>query len=193
MKTSSKAASLHQELVNSESHGIGVLFRIICITATFVYEFGLLIVFTFSIFYYSFQQPVLKQLLKIFSHIGIYFLIAGTYASLIIIFVNNQFGDSILLALWSLTILGINFKISFAGKFEILSTGIYLLLCLLLLAGGKTFFIAMPSTIIALILTGSVILLQRSYFIDLGKIQVSSGVSHLFVLFAGICHTVAVL
>lgn len=140
MKTCSKASSLHQEVVNNVSNGIGGLFGLICIpllikkkvgagiTSTCLYGFELLMVFTFSTLYHSFQQPEVKQLLKIFGHISIYFLIAGAYAQLIIIFVNNQFGVSILLALWSLKILGINFKSSFAGKLDILSTGIYFLM-----------------------------------------------------------------
>ena len=89
MITSSKETSLQLEIVNSASHAIGVLFGIISIPllikiaiknvsttgiiATSVYGFGFLMVFTFSTLYHSFQQPKIKQVLKIFDHISIYF------------------------------------------------------------------------------------------------------------------------
>lgn len=209
MKTSSKNAVVQQELVNSISHGVGVLFGLICIPLLItiaikntdmagvigvgVYGFGFLMVFTFSTLYHSFQQPRIKQLLKIFDHISIYFLIAGTNTPFIIIFVNNKFGISLLIALWSLTVLGIFFKIFYTGKFEILSTVIYVLMGLLLLAGGETFFTAMPISIIALILTGGALYCTGVIFYVWKKYPYHHGVWHLFVLAAAICHYVAVL
>lgn len=209
MKTSSKETSLQLEMVNSVSHAIGVLFGIICIPllikialknvstagiiATSVYGFGFLMVFTFSTLYHSFQQPKIKQLLKIFDHISIYFLIAGTYTPFIITFVNNPFGISMLIALWSLTLLGIFFKIFFTGKFEILSTIIYLLMGMLLLAGGKTFFKSMPTSIIVLIITGGALYCSGVVFYVWKKYKYHHGVWHLFVLSAAICHYIAVL
>lgn len=209
MKTSSKEARLQQEMVNSISHGAGMLFGVICIPlliitavknvgtagiiATCVYGFGFLMVFTFSTLYHSFQQPGIKQLLKIFDHISIYFLIAGTYTPLIIIFVNNQFGNTILIALWSLVVAGIFFKIFFTGKFEMVSTIIYILMGLLLLAGGKRFFTAMPVSIIELIITGGVLYCTGVIFYVWKKYPYHHGVWHLFVLSAAICHYIAVL
>jgi hemolysin III len=209
MKTSSKKVVLHPELVNSLSHGAGVLFGLICIPiliinalkntntagiiATVVYGFGFLMVFTFSTLYHSFQHTRTKQLLKIFDHISIYFLIAGTYTPFIIIFVNNKFGISLLIALWSLTVMGTFYKIFFTGKFEILSTIIYVLMGLLLLAGGKTFFTAMTLSIIALIITGGGLYCAGVIFYVWKKYRYHHSVWHLFVLSAAICHYVAVL
>lgn len=209
MKTSSKEASLQQEMVNSISHGAGMLFGFTCIPlliitaaknvgtaailATCIYGFGFLMVFTFSTLYHSFQQPGIKQLLKIFDHIGIYFLIAGTYTPLIIIFVNNQFGITILIALWSVTVAGIFFKIFFTGRFEMVSTIIYVLMGLLLLAGGKRFFTAIPVTIIKLIISGGILYCTGVIFYVWKKYPYHHGVWHLFVLSAAICHYIAVL
>lgn len=209
MKTSSKEASLQQELVNSISHGAGVLFGLVFIPlliviatkninqdgviATCVYGFGFLMVFTFSTLYHSFQQPRAKKILKIFDHISIYFLIAGTYTPFIVIYVNNSFGMSLLVALWSLTLIGLIFKIFFTGKFEIFSTIIYLLMGLLLLVGGNTFFTAMPKSITMLIVTGGILYCTGVIFYVWKKYRFHHGVWHLFVLAAAICHYVAVL
>jgi hemolysin III len=209
MKTSSSTANLQQELVNGISHGAGVLFGLIFVPfliiaatknihtggviATCIYGFGFLMVFTFSTLYHSFQQPGVKKLLKIFDHISIYFLIAGTYTPFIIIYVNNRFGISLLIALWSLTLIGIFFKIFFTGRFEVLSTIVYLLMGLLLLAGGNTFFVAMPNSVILLIVTGGVLYCTGIIFYVWKRYKFHHGIWHVFVLAAAICHYGAVL
>lgn len=209
MKIRDKQAVLPQETVNSISHGIGLLFGFICIpyliiiavkhvctaglVAALLYGFGFLMVFTFSTLYHSFHRPKIKQLFKIFDHISIYFLIAGTYTPFIIVFVNNTFGIGLLIAVWSLTLLGIFFKIFYTGRFEILSTIIYLLMGLLLLAGGKSFFAAMPPIIIQLIVAGGLLYFTGVIFYVWKRYRYHHGVWHLFVLAAAICHYVAVL
>ena len=209
MKTSIKETVLQPETVNSISHGAGVLFGLICIPylitvaaknegsavifAACVYGFGFLSVFTFSTLYHSFQQPEVKRLLKIFDHISIYFLIAGTYTPFIIIFVNNGFGISLLITIWALTLGGTFFKIFYTGRFEALSTAIYLLMGMLLLAGGKAFFIAMPFSVVVLIITGGALYCAGVIFYVWKKYMYHHGVWHVFVLAAAVCHYIAVL
>ncbi len=130
MKTISKETLLHQGIVNSISQGAGLLFGIISIAyliaiatknvsiagiiAACIYGFGFLMEFTFSTLYHSFKQPRKKYIFKIFCHLSIYFLIAGTYTPFIIIYANNSFCMSLLVALWSLTLLGIFFKVFYS-------------------------------------------------------------------------------
>ncbi len=205
MKTISKETLLHQEIVNSISHGAGLLFGIISIPyliaiaiknvstagviAANIYGFGFLMVFTFSTLYHSFQQPRKKYIFKIFDHISIYFLIACTYTPFIIIYVNNTFGISLLVAVWSLTFLGIFFKVFYTGRFGNLSTAIYLLMGMLLLAGGKTFFAAMPVSVVGLIIAGGVLYATGVIFYVWKKYTYHHGIWHLFVLAAAICTT----
>src|SRR3712207_6693760 len=93
---------LKQEMVNSFLHGLGILFGIISlpilvwlaarnnnteqVIGTGIYGFSFLMVFTFSTLYHGFQQEKLKRTFKILVHISIYFLIAGTYTPLILIY-----------------------------------------------------------------------------------------------------------
>jgi len=209
MKTGGNQIVLQQELVNTISHGAGVLFGVIAlpylilnafkklatagVLAVCVYSFGFLMVFIFSTLYHSCKVPKTKRIFKIFDHISIYFLIAGTYTPFIIIFVNNRFGISLLIAVWALTFLGIFFKLFYTGKFEILSTIIYVMMGMLLLVGGKTFFAAMPVSIIELIITGGVLYFVGVLFYVWKKYKYNHGVWHLFVLSAAICHFAAIL
>ena len=209
MQTGRKSQEERIEMVNSLLHGAGIVFGIISIpilianasknnnlpgiAGSGIYGFCFLMLFTFSTLYHGFQQPAIKRILKILDHISIYFLIAGTYTPLILIFVNNSFGISLLIVLWSLTVIGIFFKIFFTGRFEIISTIIYVLMGWILFAGGKTFFAAMPTSVITLIIVGGGLYSVGVIFYLWDKYRYNHAIWHIFVLAAAICHYTAVL
>lgn len=111
------------EKVNSLPHGPGILFGLICmpvlilmafknqhpvvLTGSIIYGCCFILLFTASTLYRGFNQPKLKEWLKILDHISIYFLIAVTYSLFILIYVNNSFGITLLGILWSLTLVGV--------------------------------------------------------------------------------------
>ena len=132
-------------------------------------------------------------MLKIMDHISIYFLIAGTYTPFILIFVNNSFGMILLGVLWGLTALGTLFKTFFTGKFEIVSTVIYLAMGWMLLTGADTFFANMPYQIMALIVAGGILYSVGVIFYIWRMFTYHHAVWHLFVLGGAICHYSAVL
>ncbi|MEO5888751.1 MAG: hemolysin III family protein [Ferruginibacter sp.] len=208
MNTSSKAPELRLEILNSILHGIGILFALIGmpilvanatknnnlagITGSGIYGCCFLMLFTFSTLYHGFQQPKIKSVLKILDHISIYFLIAGTYTPIILIFVNNSFGITLLVILWSLTAVGTFFKIFFTGRFEIASVIIYVLMGWILFAGGTTFFAAMPASVIILITVGGGLYSVGVIFYLWQRYIYHHAIWHLFVLAAAICHYAAV-
>ena len=209
MQVINKQPILKQELVNSLLHVAGVCFGLIfipyllfiaskttnniVILATSIYGLAFLMVFTFSSLYHVFLQPKIKHLFKIFDHISIYFLIAGTYTPLVVIFVNTPFGIALLIALWTLTIMGSLFKLFFTGRFEILSTIIYILMGLLLLIGGERFFIYIPTLVTTLIISGASLYCIGVIFYLWKKYAYHHAIWHLFVLSAAICHYFAIL
>ena len=197
------------ELVNSLLHVAGVVFGLIFIPyllftalkkannillfATSIYGVAFLMVFTFSSLYHGVLQPKIKHLFKILDHISIYFLIASTYTPLVVTFVNTSFGVTLLIALWTLTIIGSLFKLFFTGRFELLSTIIYILMGLLLLTGGKRFFIYIPSSVATLIISGAGLYCIGVIFYLWKKYTYHHAIWHLFVLTAAICHYFAIL
>ncbi|MGZ8552136.1 MAG: PAQR family membrane homeostasis protein TrhA [Chitinophagaceae bacterium] len=209
MQQSNTELRIRQELVNSLTHGLGILFGVVCIPilitqaakndnpagiiGTAIYGFSFLMVFTFSTLYHSFQRRKLKKLMKIFDHISIYFLIAGTYTPFLLIYMNNNLGITLLIILWSLTFAGTIFKCFFCGRWEILSTIIYLAMGWIMLVAGRDFFINMPTSVIALIITGAALYTLGVSFYIWEKYMYSHAVWHSFVLTAAICHYVAIL
>jgi hemolysin III len=204
-----KGFTIQQEIVHSTIHGFGILFGIIsipiltalaaknanvpAIVGASIYGFTFLMLFTFSTTYHGFQQPQVKKVLEIFDHISIYFLIAGTYTPFILIYLRNPFGDMLLIILWSLTVLGIFFKIFFTGRFEIISVIIYIAMGWILLVGGKRFFAAMPSNVITFIIIGGALYSIGIIFYLWNGLKWSHAVWHFMVLAAAVCHYVAVL
>jgi hemolysin III len=201
--------NLKQELANSISHAFGMLFGIIgmpILIATAVkngnttglvgasiFGFSFLMVYTASTLYHGFQHPEVKRVLKIIDHISIYFLIAGSYTPFILLFYFNPTGIVLLAVLWSLTLLGIIFKIFFVDRFTYLSTVIYLLMGWMLLFIIKPFFANLPLSITVMLTLGGVLYSLGVIFFLWTKYFYHHLVWHIFVLAASICHFVAVL
>jgi hemolysin III len=200
---------LREERLNSLTHLLGIVFGLVCIpililnacqsagasivAGTIIYGFSFLMVFTFSTLFHWHSNSKLRKLFLILDHISIYFLIAGTYTPFILIFINNSFGMMLLTVLWSLTLLGIFFKIFYTGRFEIVSTIIYIVMGWMLLTGAKEFFSNMPYPIVVLIITGGVLYSIGVLFYIWRFFAYNHAVWHLFVLSAAICHFTAIL
>ncbi len=209
MYTNDTERALRHELANSLTHGFGILFGIVSIpllitTATqsgnvaaivgsSVYGFCFLMLYTFSTLYHGFQQPMVKRALMIMDHISIYFLIAGSYTPFILLFLYNTTGLTMLAILWSLTLLGIVFKVLFADRYNFLSTAIYVLMGWMLVAVARSFFANIPAEVATLIVVGGCLYSVGVVFYLWTKLTHHHVVWHLFVLAASICHYAAVL
>lgn len=198
-----------QEVVNALIHGIGILFGVSGlpvlvaigtvngntpgIIGAGIYAFCFLMLFTSSTIYHIALEPAIRNLFKKLDHISIYFLIAGTYTPLLLIFLNNTFGISLLVILWSLAFIGIFFKIRYTGRFEVVSTIIYLLMGWIMVSGGRRFFDAMPVDVLVMICIGGGLFSIGVIFYLWDKYLYTHAVWHGFVLAGAICHYVAVL
>jgi hemolysin III len=200
---------LKLELVNSLIHGMGVLFCIIAMPALAVvayknennllllaagiYGFSFLMVFAFSTLYHGFQQPMVKETMKILDHISIYFLIAGTYTPFIFCYFNNSQGILMLKLLWVLVAVGIFFKTFFVNRFQFVSVLTYFLMGWILLWAGKKFFENMPTQVIALIFIGNFLYTVGVVFYLWKRWVYHHAYWHALVLLAAICHYTGIL
>lgn len=209
MKVQPSDSHIKYELVNSIIHGFGIIFGIISIPVLIafaiksdntpgvigaaIYGFCFLQLFTFSTLYHGFQHVQVKRVLEILDHISIYFLIAGTYTPFLLIYLNNTFGITLLVILWSLTALGIVFKIFFTGRWNVISTIVYVLMGCIMIFGGRTFFVEIPFGVMTMILIGGALYLIGVILYLWEKYPYNHAVWHFFVLAAAVCHYVAIL
>ncbi|MGL4908950.1 MAG: PAQR family membrane homeostasis protein TrhA [Bacteroidales bacterium] len=203
-----KKLEIKKELVNAISHAFGIIFGITAmpiliamatknnntlgIIGCAIYAFTFLMVFSFSTAYHAFFNEQAKKVLRVFDHISIFFLIAGTYTPILLMYFFNTWGISILSALWGLTLMGIFLKTFFTGRFKLVSTIIYLLMGWTFVVGAKQFFSVLPNSVLSMIIAGGVFYSLGVIFY-LRKNHYSHGIFHLFILFGAICHYVGVL
>lgn len=201
------------ERLNSISHLVGAAFALMGMGALLTvsiqtrdpwiigsfatFGFTLVLLYTMSTLYHSFQPPGLKQLFKLFDHVAIYLLIAGTYTPFMLVTLRDGNGWLILSIVWALAFAGILSEIFLSGRaVKVGQLVIYLGMgwaCLYdldslrqelsepgyqwLRAGGLAY-------------TGGVIF----YVLDkMGRLTHAHGVWHMFVLVGSICHFIAVL
>ena len=198
-----------QEIVNGLIHGIGILFGVSGlpvltgiatahgntpgIIGSGIYGFCFLLLFTTSTIYHIATEPSVKKAFKIFDHISIYFLIAGTYTPFLLVYINNSFGITLLAVLWGLTLVGIFFKTRFTGRYEIVSTIIYILMGWIMVVGGRKFFDHLPVSVLIFICIGGGLYSIGVFFYLWDKYTYTHAVWHILVLAAAICHYVGVL
>lgn len=201
---------LREEKVSAITHVAGILFGLVSvpfliinacetcgqhiIAGIIIYGLSFLMVFTFStVFHLQKEGGRRRHIFKILDHISIYFFIAGTYTPFILIFVNNDFGLTLLIVLWILAIAGTIFKTFYCGRFEIVSTIVYLAMGWMLLTGANAFFANMPSTVVWLIIIGAILFSVGVIFYVWRWFAYHHAVWHMMVLAGAICHYVAVL
>jgi len=209
MNVSSSRLDFKQELANSVSHGFGLLFGIVSIpilislaskngniaglVGASIFGFSFLMVYACSTLYHSFQRPDVKRVMRIFDHISIYFLIAGSYTPFILVYLLNTTGITLLSILWGLALLGTVYKIFFLGRFNRLSLFIYLAMGWMLVFFARPFLENLPvSCLIMLAIGGGLYTLGVLFFVW-EKLPYHHAIWHVFVLAASICHYVAVL
>lgn len=158
-----------------------------------IYGFCFLLLFASSTAFHLVKDPATKRTFEIMDHIGIYFLIAGTYTPFLLVYVYNSFGITLLVVLWSLTIIGTFFKIWFTGRFNIISIIIYVAMGWIMFAGGKQFFTSLPTSVLIMIIAGCLIYSLGIFFYSYRRYTHSHTVWHSIVLVAAICHYVAIL
>ena len=198
---------VEEEFWNTITHFIGLLLSIVGIsyliytnnnlpTLSFVgvifFGFGLISVYLSSTLYHFVSEPVLKEKLRIFDHISIYYLIAGSYAPVCLITLLDQSGIYILISVCFIAILGTFLKLFYIGKFEKLSLALYLLMGWLIIVDIRSLFeILELNPIILLIISGLSYTLGTIFYSS--KKKYAHTIWHLFVLSGSAFHFFLIL
>jgi hemolysin III len=198
-----------EEIFNSITHAIGALVSIAGLVLLIVFSsiygnashvisctifgFTLVLLYTASALYHSFRKPNLKQIFKILDHSCIYILIAGTYTPFLLITIKGVVGWSMLALVWSLTVIGVLFKVFFVHRFNIVSTIAYILMGWLVVFAIKPLFQTLPGGGLALLICGGVAYTLGTIFYAWSRLPFNHTIWHLFVLTGSVCHFCAVM
>ena len=198
-----------EELFNSITHGMGLLLSIAALVLLIVFSsiygdaahvvsctiFGvtLILLYSASTLYHSFQKPRIKRIFKIMDHSCIYLLIAGTYTPFLLVTLSGVLGWTMFAVIWSLALLGVMFKVFFVHRFKIISTLAYVLMGWLIILAIKPLVDALSSGGIVWLVAGGLAYTLGVIFYAWKKLPFSHAIWHLFVLGGSTCHFFAVI
>lgn len=197
-----------EELANALTHGLGLLASAVAgatlvtlaatagdawrLVSAAVYSIALLLLYAASTAYHAAHQGATKAVLEICDHCAIYLLIAGTYTPFTLIALRGPWGWSLLAVIWALALAGIGFKVAFIGRFNLLSTLIYIAMGWLVVIAAVPMVQALPLAAVIWLVAGGVLYTAGTYFYQRRRFPFSHAVWHLFVIAGSVCHFLAV-
>ncbi len=197
-----------EERANALTHGFGAVVSLVGLIALIVRSwdappvarfsvaaFGLSLVglYTASTLYHLARRPAVKHRLRVLDHAAIYLLIAGSYTPFTLISLGGRWGWVLFAAVWTMAVAGVGFKLRFTGRFDRLSTALYLAMGWLVILAARPMATALPTGALALLVAGGLAYSLGVIFYRLHRLPYSHAVWHLFVLAGSLCHLAAVL
>jgi len=201
--------TLGEELFNSISHGVGALFGVAALVLTVVYAvlFGdvwgvvsssiygasMIIMYTMSTLYHSFQLPRVKKIFRIFDHCSIYLLIAGTYTPFTLVTFRGPLGWTLFGIVWGSAILGIVLSSIDLKKYKVFSIICYLSMGWSILFAIKPMIENLPLNGLILLFAGGVCYTGGLVFYKAKHILYAHSLWHLFVLAGSVLHFFSII
>ncbi|MEN3324567.1 hemolysin III family protein [Mariniflexile soesokkakense] len=192
-----------QERLNAISHAIGAIFGVLGLTSLIIFDSGktdwslfsvivygisIITLFTASTLYHSVNDEVKKHYFRIIDHISIYFLIAGTYTPVLLITLHQSLGWTLFYVVWGIAAFGVILKLFFTGRFELLSTVLYLVMGWLIVLDFTNLSKLMDSNGVLLLFFGGLAYTVGIIFYAIKKIPYNHVIWHVFVLTGAVFH-----
>lgn len=201
--------TLGEEIASALTHGLGaaaalaggaVLITLAALygdgwqlSAAIVFGITLLLLYVASTLYHAIQHPVAKGRLKIFDHCAIYLLIAGTYTPFTLIGLRDTVGWWLFGTIWALALFGVIFKLFYTGRFQLISTIVYIAMGWLIVVAAKPAMKALDPWTFGWLLGGGVAYTLGTFFYHRPKMPYSHAIWHMFVIAGSVCHYIAVM
>ena len=204
-----KGYSLAEEIANSISHGVGLVFGIVglvllliqavdananvmAITSYSLYGGSMILLFLASTLYHAIPHANAKRWLKKFDHCAIYLLIAGTYTPFLLVGLDSPLARTLMIVIWGLALLGILFKLTIAHRFKVLSLVTYLAMGWLSLIVIHELTEKLALGGVTLLAAGGIVYSLGVIFYVCKRIPYNHAIWHGFVLGGSVCHFLAI-
>ena len=203
-----KVYSPIEEKINILSHTAGLLLSLVAvvlmvmrasrygdawhIVSASIFGASLIALYAASTVYHSATRPELRARMRIIDHASIYLLIAGTYTPFTLITLKGPVGWVIFAVSWGLAISGIILKLFFTGRFNLVSTLMYIFMGWIIIFAVKPLLASLPTEGVYWLIAGGLAYTVGAIVYSIRKIPLNHAIFHLFVLTGSICHFVAV-
>ncbi|TYP99676.1 channel protein (hemolysin III family) [Tenacibaculum adriaticum] len=157
-----------------------------------IYGLSLIVLYAASTFYHISSEPKLRRNLNIFDHAAIYVLIAGSYTPFCLVALQSQLGWYMFLFVWIFALVGVVLKLFFTGRFDKLSTAIYLLMGWQVLFFIKPLIKNLSDEGLYYLIAGGLFYSIGAIFYSIGRIKYNHAIFHVFVLLGSFSHFIAI-
>lgn len=157
-----------------------------------IFGLGLILLYAASTFYHSATNPRWRHKLNIFDHIAIFVLIAATYTPFCLVTLEGTTGWIILGVSWGIALVGTNLKIFFTGKYQILSTLMYVGMGWIIVFAIQPLMANLSEAGLWWLLAGGLSYTLGAVMYNLKKIRFNHTIFHLFVLGGSFCHFMSI-
>jgi len=157
------------------------------------FEFGLICVYTASTLYHYTSNIELKKKFRVFDHISIFYLIAGSYAPVCLITLYDGSGIKIFVYVMILALLGTLLKFLFTVRFDRFFLLFYLCMGWLIIIDFKSVLSLIPFNGMLLLVLSGLLYSFGTIFYSLQKTKYSHTIWHIFVLGGSASHYFVVL
>ena len=197
-----------EERINVASHAVGTVLSVVALVLLVVHAslhgnvwhivsfsvFGssLIILYASSTFYHSARTEELRTRLRIVDHATIYILIAGTYTPFTLVTLGGVAGWTIFGVSWGMATVGIILKIFFTGKYDLISTLMYVFMGWIIVFAFEPLVNNLSEEGLFWLVAGGVSYTVGAILYSIGKIKFNHAIFHIFVLLGSICHFISV-
>ncbi len=201
--------SSYEELANSITHGIGILFAIsgLGVLTGFASRFGtvwhvvscsiysgtMILMYTASTLYHAIPLPKAKRVLRTLDHSTIFLFIAGTYTPFTLVSLNGPWGWSLFGTIWGLAVVGIIAEIFLLKKYRFLAVATYVVMGWVIVVAVKPMLAAVAPNGLLLLLAGGLFYTGGVVFYVWKSMPFNHAIWHVFVLAGTIFHFFAIL
>lgn len=195
-----------EERLNIWTHGFGFITSLVGLffvvfrnevettywASSLVFMISMCVLYLASTTYHAATKPVRRARLKIFDHAAIYILIAGTYTPFTLVTLAGETGYWIFGIAWAIAFIGIILKLFFTGRFDILSTILYVAMGWLIVFAYEPLLSQLATEGVLWLFWGGIAYTVGAVLYSISKIPLNHAIFHLFVLLGSFCHFMAV-
>lgn len=195
-----------EEKLNVWTHGFGFVISVVGLLflsfresvtslskiSLIIFGVSMCILYAASTIYHNTANPIKRVRFKIFDHAAIYVLIAGTYTPLVLVVLPKEIGWFLFGVVWGIALLGIILKLFFTGRFDIVSTILYVGMGWIIVFAYKPLVENFDPIGVQWLFAGGISYTIGAILYSISKIPLNHAIFHVFVLGGTFCHFFAI-
>lgn len=157
-----------------------------------IFGASMILLYAASTLYHAATNKNWRYKLNILDHASIYVLIAGSYTPFALVTLEGWVGWTIFGVVWGCALTGIILKLFYIGKYQTLSTIMYVVMGWIIVFAIKPLYDNLSSEGFWWLLGGGISYTIGAVLFSLDKLKFNHAIFHIFVLFGTFCHYLSI-